>query len=139
MLNKNIAFVFAMICCSSSYAILDNQDDHHHHTKTDDRKLEILKKELEELTDTEKKLILNEKHMSTTKICFWTALGSAGVAAAAVVLLKNETKSNVMQAATIMGVAASVLGIGSSVNQGFVLHNINDQKKQTLNAMNNIK
>lgn len=137
MFNKNIILTIAIASCAPSYTLLGNHDSHH--SKTDDRKLDILKKELEELTNIEKKLILNEDHMPTTKICFWTFLGSAGIAALAQVLLKGDTKDNVQKAAGYMAATSGILGVGSSVNQGWVLHNIDNQKKNTLKSMDNVK
>lgn len=142
MFNKNIAFVLAIVCCSPSYALLGGHDHDHakEESKINSQKLDILNKELEEMTDTEKKLILNEKHMSSAKICFWLTLAGGAGAAASLFLGKNGSPNyQVLGASGIIGGTAALVGAASSYNQNCVLHNITESKKQTILAISNVK
>jgi len=140
MFNKNIAFVFAIICCSPSYAILGNHEHAKEESKINSQKLDILKEELAEMTDIEKKLILNEKHLSTTKLCIYITLACAVGGAASLFLGKDGAPNlKVLGASGIIGGVAAGIGGASAYSQKCVLHNITESKKQTIIAISSVK
>jgi hypothetical protein len=141
MFNKNIALVIAIIICNPAYASLGshNYNDSHHidtNKETNEKKLELLKNNYEKADEKENKLLLNENHWSNKQICFWLTLGSAGVAAASL-FVKDGMK--ILGAAAIVGGVAAGTGSAAAYGQHCALHNITEEKKAIIKAINDVR
>jgi hypothetical protein len=140
MNTKIIAFLFIIIHCNSSY-ILSSPDYETKEDKTNLRKLDILQKQLEHLDQIETKLTLNENHMSETNMCFWAAvLSTAGAASSLFIKDDREIFSpKIFISNVIVGTASTFFYLTSSHHQRSTLRNITEEKKQTLQAISDVK
>jgi hypothetical protein len=140
MHKKFISFIFIIMCCLNSHIIF-NDENHDDSTKLDIQKkqLAILEKELDELNDIQKKLVLSEKYTTNSNICFYLILASAFGAAVSFFRHKQGTPDlPILGSSMVIGGVATMTGLAVSYGQRCTLNNITEQKKAPVQAISTL-
>jgi hypothetical protein len=139
---KNIAFLFAIICCSSQIIFSSHDGSNGISGKPKEsnlaaKKLELYNGQLANLDDQERKLRLNEGYMSSSRACLWGSAISA-TAGTGCLVVKDAPKYSAL-ALFILSGAFGFMSYISYSKQRHDLNQITEEKKQVLNNIDNLK